>query len=35
MKDFDPKYKNFPDWINGITYEIWEERGVDKLLYHG
>ena len=33
MKDFDPKYKNFPDWINGITYEIWEERGVDKLLY--
>ena len=33
MKGFDPKYVDFPDYINGITYEIWEERGFDKLLY--
>ena len=33
MEGFDPKYANFPDWINGITHEIWEERGIDKLLY--
>ena len=25
MKGFDPKFKNFPEYINGITYEIWEE----------
>ena len=25
MKGFDPKYNNFPEYINGITYEIWEE----------
>ena len=32
MKGFDPKYKDFPDYINGITYEIWEEEnGVEKL----
>ncbi|MBT3851552.1 MAG: nuclear transport factor 2 family protein [Rhodobacterales bacterium] len=33
MEGFDSKYANFPDWINGITHEIWEERGIDKLLY--
>jgi len=33
VKGFDPKYKDFPDYINGITYEIWEERGIDKLEY--
>ena len=33
MKGFDSKYANFPDWINGITHEIWEDRGIDKLLY--
>ena len=33
MEGFDSKYDNFPDWINGITHEIWEERGIDKLLY--
>ena len=32
MKGFDPKFKNFPDYINGITYEIWEEdSAVEKL----
>ena len=25
MKGFDPKFNNFPEYINGITYEIWEE----------
>lgn len=33
MEGFDSKYANFPDWINGITHEIWEEGGIDKLLY--
>ena len=33
MEGFDSKYVDFPDFINGITYEIWEERGIDKLLY--
>ena len=23
MEGFDSKYANFPDWINGITHEIW------------
>jgi hypothetical protein len=32
VKGFDPKFENFPDYINGITYEIWEEEsGVEKL----
>nr|MCS5611271.1 ester cyclase [Candidatus Poribacteria bacterium] len=32
MKGFNSKFKNFPDYINGITYEIWEEEnGVEKL----
>jgi len=32
MKGFNPKFENFPDYINGITYEIWEEEsGVEKL----
>ena len=32
MKGFNPKFNNFPDYINGITYEIWEEEsGVEKL----
>jgi hypothetical protein len=33
MKGFDEKYSDFPDYINGITHEIWEERGIDKLKY--
>lgn len=31
MKGFDPKFKDLPDYILGITKEIWEERGVDSL----
>ena len=31
MKGFDKKYKDFPDYILGITNEIWEQRGIEKL----
>lgn len=31
MQGFDPKFKNFPDYIIGITKEIWEDRGIATL----
>ena len=31
MKGFDPKWKDFPDYILGITAEIWEGRGISTL----
>ncbi|TCD15101.1 ester cyclase [Oricola cellulosilytica] len=31
MKGFDPKWKDFPDYILGITKEIWEDRGIHTL----
>lgn len=31
MKGFDPKFTDFPDYIIGITKEIWEERGIATL----
>ncbi len=31
MKGFDPKFRDFPDYIIGITKEIWEDRGVAAL----
>ncbi|MDP5308918.1 nuclear transport factor 2 family protein [Paracoccus spongiarum] len=31
MKGFDPKFRNFPDYIIGITKEIWEDRGIATL----
>ncbi len=31
MKGFDPKYKDLPDFILGITREIWEDRGIKTL----
>lgn len=31
MKGFDPKFKDFPDYIIGITKEIWENRGLATL----
>ncbi|MDU8910274.1 ester cyclase [Aestuariicoccus sp. MJ-SS9] len=37
MKGFDPKFRDFPDYILGITQEIWEGRGLgDKMraYYH-
>lgn len=33
MKGFDARFSNFPDYIIGITREIWEERGLATL--HG
>lgn len=36
MKNFDPKWRDFPDFIIGITKEIWEDRGIGLLetCYH-
>ena len=31
MQGFDAKFKDFPDYILGITHEIWEQRGVETL----
>ena len=31
MRGFNPRYKDFVDYIIGITHEIWEERGIGKL----
>ena len=31
MKGFDAKFKDFPDYIIGITKEIWEDRGIATL----
>lgn len=34
MKNFNPKFTDFPDYILGITHEIWESRGVDTLIHY-
>ena len=34
LKGFDPKWKDFPDYIIGITREIWEERGIASLNHY-
>ncbi len=34
MKGFDPKYADFPDFIIGITREIWEDRSIATLRDH-
>ena len=34
MKGFDPKWKDFPDYILGITREIWEDRGIATLHHY-
>lgn len=31
MKGFDAKFSDFPDYIIGITREIWEDRGIATL----
>ncbi|MDE2859628.1 MAG: ester cyclase [Chloroflexota bacterium] len=31
MRGFNPRYKDFVDYIIGITHEIWEEKGIGKL----
>lgn len=34
MKGFDPKWNDFPDYIIGITKEIWEDRGIATLNHY-
>ncbi|KAE9627457.1 nuclear transport factor 2 family protein [Parasedimentitalea maritima] len=34
MQGFDPKFKDFPDYIIGITKEIWEDRGIATLHHY-
>ena len=34
MKGFDPKFKDFPDYIIGITREIWEDRQIATLHHY-
>ena len=34
MKGFDPKFRDFPDYIIGITKEIWEDRGLATLNHY-
>lgn len=31
LKGFDKKFKDFPDYILGVTKEIWEDRGIATL----
>jgi len=36
LKGFDPKFKDLPDYILGVTKEIWEDRGIATLnKYYG
>lgn len=36
MKGFDPKFRDLPDYILGITKEIWEDRSISTLRrYYG
>jgi len=34
MKGFDARWKDFPEYIIGITKEIWEDRGLDTLHHY-
>jgi len=34
MKGFDPKFRDFPDYIIGITKEIWEDRNIATLHHY-
>ena len=34
MKGFDPKFSDFPDYIIGITKEIWEDRKIATLHHY-
>jgi predicted ester cyclase len=31
MKGFDPRFRDLPDYILGVTKEIWEDRGIATL----
>lgn len=34
LKGFSPRFKDFPDYIIGITKEIWEDRGIATLHHY-
>jgi len=34
MRNFDNRWKDFPDYIIGITQEIWEDRGIGTLNHY-
>lgn len=34
LQGFDPRWKDFPDYILGITREIWEDRGIATLHHY-
>lgn len=34
MKGFDPRWADLPDFILGITRQIWEDRGIDTLHHY-
>lgn len=34
MKGFNQRWQDFPDYIIGITKEIWEDRGIDTLHHY-
>ena len=34
MQGFDPRFKDFPDYIIGMTKEIWEDRGIATLHHY-
>ena len=34
MKGFDSRFDNFPNYILGITHEVWEEKKVDTLNHY-
>ena len=34
LKGFHPKWKDFPDYILGVTKEIWEDRGIATLNHY-
>ncbi|MGR5502480.1 ester cyclase [Vibrio sp. DNB22_10_4] len=34
MKGFNPKWQDFPDYIIGVTKEIWEDRGIHTLKHY-
>jgi hypothetical protein len=34
MRGFDPRFKDLPDFILGITKEIWEDRGIATLRHY-
>jgi predicted ester cyclase len=34
LKGFDPKFRDFPDYIIGITKEIWEDRQIATLHHY-